>query len=140
MLHDDYLCLVEFGKQQIKEDRRKFNRKTWKQRQFLSEPGFVLRIAPPPVSRDRTRRVKMKKSINQLIIIPCRSRAKYQLVSSVVTRIGTGAGGLKFDFRAGQIRHSWQRLTTTPMSLLRCPWSKVEEMGPAGRKPLHASA
>ena len=27
MLHDDYLCLVESGEQQIKEVRRKFNRK-----------------------------------------------------------------------------------------------------------------
>ena len=53
MLHDDYLCLVESGKQQIKEVRRKFNLKTWKQRQLLSESGFVLRIASPPLSRDR---------------------------------------------------------------------------------------
>ena len=60
MLHDDYLCLVESGKQQIKEVRRKFKRKTWKQRQLLSESGFVLRIAPPSLSRDR--RIKMKKS------------------------------------------------------------------------------
>ena len=65
MLHDDYLCLVESGKQQIKEVRRKFKRKTWKQRQLLSESGFVLRIAPPSLSRDR--RIKMKKSI--IIII-----------------------------------------------------------------------
>ena len=65
MLHDDYLCLVESGKQQIKEVRRKFKRKTWKQRQLLSESGFVLRIAPPSLSRDR--RIKMKK-INQSII------------------------------------------------------------------------
>ena len=65
MLHDDYLCLVESGKQQIKEVRRKFKRKTWKQRQLLSESGFVLRIAPPSLSRDR--RIKMKKSsINQI--------------------------------------------------------------------------
>ena len=35
MLHDDYLCLVESGKQQIKKARRKFNRKTRKQRQLL---------------------------------------------------------------------------------------------------------
>ena len=63
MLHDDYLCLVESGKQQIKEVRRKFKRKTWKQRQLLSESGFVLRIAPQSLSRDR--RIKMKKSINQ---------------------------------------------------------------------------
>ena len=31
MLHDDYLCLVESGKQQIKEVRGRLNRKTWKQ-------------------------------------------------------------------------------------------------------------
>ena len=67
MLHDDYLCLVESGKQQMKEATRKFKRKTWKQRQLLSESGFVLRIAPPSLSRDR--RIKMKKStINQSII------------------------------------------------------------------------
>ena len=63
MLHDDYLCLVESGKQQIKEVSRKFNRKTWPQRQLLSESGFILRIAPPSLSCDRS--VKMKKSINQ---------------------------------------------------------------------------
>ena len=55
MLHDDYLCLVESGKQQIEEVRRKFNRKTWKQRQLL-------RIEPPALSRDK--RIKMKKPIN----------------------------------------------------------------------------
>ena len=65
MLHDDYLCLVESGKQQIKEVRRKFNRKTRKQRQLLSESGFVLRMAPPPLSRDK--RIKMKKSIKKSI-------------------------------------------------------------------------
>ena len=64
MLHDDYLCLVESGKQQTKEVRRKFKRKTWKQRQLLSESGFVLRIAPPSLSRDR--RIKMKKSIKKI--------------------------------------------------------------------------
>ena len=63
MLYDDYFCLVESGKQQIKEIRRKFKWKTWKQRQLLSESRFVLRIAPPPLSRDK--RIKMKKSINQ---------------------------------------------------------------------------
>ena len=63
MLYDDYLCLVESGKQQIKEVGRKSNRKTWK-RQLLSESGFVLHIAPPSLSRDR--RIKMKKSINQI--------------------------------------------------------------------------
>ena len=65
MLHDDYLCLVESGKQQINEVRRKFKRKTWKQRQLLSESGFVLRIAPQSLSRDR--RIKMKKSIMKLV-------------------------------------------------------------------------
>ena len=62
MLHDDYLCLVESGKQQIKEVRGKFKPKTRKQGQLLSESGFVLRIAPQPLSRDR--RIKMKKSVN----------------------------------------------------------------------------
>ena len=61
MLHDDYLCLVESGKQQIKKVRKKFNRKTWKQSQLLSESGFILRIAPLPLSCDK--KVKMKKSI-----------------------------------------------------------------------------
>ena len=56
---DDYLCLVESGKQRIKEVGRKFNRITWK---LLSESAFVLRIAPPPLSRGR--RIKMKKSIS----------------------------------------------------------------------------
>ena len=64
MLHDDYLCLVESGKQQMKEVTRKFKRKTWKQRQLLSEPGFVLRTAPPSLSRDR--RIK-NEEINQSI-------------------------------------------------------------------------
>ena len=46
-----------------KKSIRKFKRKTWKQRQLLSESGFVLRIAPPSLSRDK--RIKMKKkSIN----------------------------------------------------------------------------
>ena len=49
----------------LKEVKRKFNRKTQKQRQLLSESGLVLRIAPQPLSRNR--RIKMKKSINQLI-------------------------------------------------------------------------
>ena len=65
MLHDDYLCLVESGELQIKEVRKIFNRKTWKQRQLLIESGFDLRIAPTPLSRDR--KIKMKKSINQSI-------------------------------------------------------------------------
>ena len=46
----------------LKKSEAKFNRKTWKQRQLLSKSGFVLRIAPPSLSRDR--RIKMKKSIN----------------------------------------------------------------------------
>ena len=31
----NYLCLVESSKQQIKEVKRKFKRKTWKQKQLL---------------------------------------------------------------------------------------------------------
>ena len=60
-VNDDYLSLVESGKQQIKEVRRKFNRKTWKQRQLLRESEIILHIAPPSLSRDRS--IKMKKSI-----------------------------------------------------------------------------
>ena len=67
MLYDDYLCLVKSGKQQIKEVRKKkIQPENLKQRQLLSESGFVLRIAPPPLSRNR--RIKMKKkSIYQSI-------------------------------------------------------------------------
>ena len=66
MLHDDYLCLVEPGKQQIKEVRRKFNRKTWQQRQLQSKSGFVQRIALLTLSRDRRIKIKKSKS-NQLL-------------------------------------------------------------------------
>ena len=64
----NYLRLVESGKQQINEVRRKFNRKTWKQKQFLSESGFFLHISLdsflhiwilPPLYHDR--RIKMNK-------------------------------------------------------------------------------
>ena len=89
MLHDDYLCLVESGKQQMKKVTRKFKWKTWKQRQLLSESGFVLRTAPPSLSRDR--RIKMKKSIKN--ITP----------GVEVKRIAISAGRLKFDSLAGQI-------------------------------------
>ena len=61
MLHDDYLCLVESGKQQKKSEAN-FNRKTRMQMHVLSESGFVVSIALPPLSRDR--RIKMKKSLN----------------------------------------------------------------------------
>ena len=44
----------------FKKSEVKFKRKTPKQRQFLSETGFVLCIAPSSLSRDR--RIKMKKS------------------------------------------------------------------------------
>ena len=74
MLHDDYLCLVESGKQQIK--KREFTRKTWKQGQLLSEFGFVLRTGPTPLFRDR--RIKMKKS-NQ-------NQMKIQLKLSLLSR------------------------------------------------------
>ena len=36
-----------------------------KRRQLLSESKFVLRITPPPLSRDR--RIKMKKLINLFV-------------------------------------------------------------------------
>ena len=49
----------------LKKSEENSTGKTWKQRQLLSESGFVPRIAPPPLSRDR--RIKMKKSI--IIII-----------------------------------------------------------------------
>ena len=46
MLHDDHLCLVESSKQQIEEVKNKNSTgKTRKQRQLLSESGFVLGIA-----------------------------------------------------------------------------------------------
>ena len=48
----------------LKKSEAKFKRKTWKQRQLLTESGFVLRIAPPSLSRDR--RIKMKKSESNL--------------------------------------------------------------------------
>ena len=67
MLHGDYFCLVESGKQEIIEIRSKFNRKTWKQRQLLNGSGFVLGIAPPPLSRDK--RIKMKKSKSYISIV-----------------------------------------------------------------------
>ena len=59
MLYDDYLCLVESGKQHIKKVKRKFNRNTWKQRQLFKRVWIWPCIAPPSLSRDRT---KMKKS------------------------------------------------------------------------------
>ena len=79
MLNDDYLCLVESGKQQIKV-RRKFNGKAWQQRQLLSESGFVLGIAPPPLYRDR--RIKMKKSIKQKNNHQCMNYCKTKLVEN----------------------------------------------------------
>ena len=58
MLHDDYLCLVESGEQQIIEVRRKFNRKNLETK---ATPKRVwIRPTPPPLSRDE--RIKMKKS------------------------------------------------------------------------------
>ena len=50
----------------LKKLETKFQRKTRKQGQLLSESGFVLCIAPPSLSRDR---IKMKKSkINHLCV------------------------------------------------------------------------
>ena len=51
----------------LKKSEAKVNRKTWKQRQLLLESGFVLCIAPPPLSCDS--RIKMRKSINQHFVI-----------------------------------------------------------------------
>ena len=47
----------------LKKSEAKFKRKTRKYRQLLSESRFVLRIAPPSLSRDR--RIKMKKKSHQ---------------------------------------------------------------------------
>ena len=63
MLRDDYLCLVESGKQQIKEVRSKFKAEN---SETKATPKRVWirpkHIAPPPLSRDR--RKKMKKSMS----------------------------------------------------------------------------
>ena len=45
----------------------KFKRKPRKQRQLVSESGFVQSIAPPPLSRDG--RLKMKKSISPMVCV-----------------------------------------------------------------------
>ena len=76
MLHDDYLSLVESGKQQLKKSEAKFNRKTRKQRQLQSESGFVLSIVPLPLSHDR--RIKMKKSNQVYKILTCFPRVNTQ--------------------------------------------------------------
>ena len=47
----------------LKKSEAKFKRKIRKHRQLLSESGFVLRIAPTSLSRDR--RIKMKKKSHQ---------------------------------------------------------------------------
>ena len=49
----------------LRKSEAKFNRKTWKQKQLLSESEFVVRISPPPLSRDR--KIKMKKSSSLVI-------------------------------------------------------------------------
>ena len=46
-----------------KKSEAKFKRKLGNKIELLSESGFVLRIAPPSLSRDR--RIKMKKSIKK---------------------------------------------------------------------------
>ena len=63
MLHNDYFCLVESGKQQIKEAKSIIQTETSETKQLLRKSGLALTIAPPSLSRDR--RIKMKKSINQ---------------------------------------------------------------------------
>ena len=60
MLRSNYLCLVEFKKQQIEEVRNKSQAENSETRATpISESGFVLCIAPPSLSRDR--RIKIKK-------------------------------------------------------------------------------
>ena len=62
MLHDEYISVWwNLASNKLTKSEAKFNQKTRKQRQLLSESGFVLRIAPPSLSRDKT--IKMKKSI-----------------------------------------------------------------------------
>ena len=43
----------------LKKSEKNSTGKTWKQRQLLRESEFILRIAPPPLSRDG--KIKMKK-------------------------------------------------------------------------------
>ena len=47
----DYFCLVESNKQQVRRNQKQ--KSTRKQRQLISESGFVLRLVPPSLSRDR---------------------------------------------------------------------------------------
>ena len=47
----------------VKKSEAKFKRKIRKHRQLLSDSGFVLRIAPPSLFRDR--KIKMKKKSHQ---------------------------------------------------------------------------
>ena len=56
-------ALVESNEQQIKEVGSKTQAETRKQRQLLSESGFVLRVAPPSLFCDR--RIEMNKSIKK---------------------------------------------------------------------------
>ena len=63
MLHDDYFCLMESGKQQIKEVRSKVQAKNLDTKATSKLVWNVVRIAPPPLSRDM--KIKIKKSIKQ---------------------------------------------------------------------------
>ena len=69
MFHDDFSVWWNLASSNLKKSEAKFNRKTRKQKQLLSESGFVLSTAPPPLSRDR--RIKMKKSNQVYIILSC---------------------------------------------------------------------
>ena len=51
ILPDNYLCLVESNKQQIKKNQKQ--KSTGKQRQLLTKSGFVLRLVPPSLSTGR---------------------------------------------------------------------------------------
>ena len=66
----------------LKKSEAKFNRKTGKQRQLLSESGFVLRIAPPSLSRDRIKMKKSKKKIYRNLVLHHGScNSTYKIVS-----------------------------------------------------------
>ena len=51
----------------LKKSEAKFKQKTHKQGQLLNESGFVLRIAPPSLSRDKTQKDKNEEIIRNQI-------------------------------------------------------------------------
>ena len=78
MLHDDCLCLGNLASIKLKKSEENSTGKTSKQRQLLSESGFILRKAPLSLSRDS--RIKMKKSPSSqlfLCLIICSDTVKF---------------------------------------------------------------